>query len=152
MTTPLRLDVRRRAGGAETLTELSLEVPSDLQYVGPAVELIVGRLPPGPLSPRRIRFNFRTALAEALANAIAYGNHHDPARIVRVLVQVGHDVVRLHVTDEGDGFDPNGVPDPTLPDRVELEDGRGLFVLKRLVDHVAFNEKGNSVCLTLRAG
>ena len=152
MTTPLHLDVRRRAGGGETETELSLDVPSDLQYVGPAVELIVGRLPPGPLSPRRIRFNFRTALAEALANAIAYGNHHDPARVVRVLVQVGHDVVRLHVTDEGDGFDPDGVPDPTLPDRVDLEDGRGLFVLRRLVDHVAFNEKGNSVCLTLRAG
>jgi serine/threonine-protein kinase RsbW len=152
VTTPLHLDVRRRAGGGETETELSLDVPSDLQYVGPAVELIVGRLPPGPLSPRRIRFNFRTALAEALANAIAYGNHHDPARVVRVLVQVGHDVVRLHVTDEGDGFDPDGVPDPTLPDRVDLEDGRGLFVLRRLVDHVAFNEKGNSVCLTLRAG
>jgi serine/threonine-protein kinase RsbW len=152
VTTPLHLDVRRRAGGGETETELSLDVPSDLQYVGPAVELIVGRLPPGPLSPRRIRFNFRTALAEALANAIAYGNHHDPARVVRVVVQVGHDVVRLHVTDEGDGFDPDGVPDPTLPDRVDLEDGRGLFVLRRLVDHVAFNEKGNSVCLTLRAG
>jgi serine/threonine-protein kinase RsbW len=65
---------------------------------------------------------------------------------------VGADVVRLHVTDEGDGFDPSIVPDPTLPERLALEDGRGLFVLKRLVDHVAFNEKGNSVCLTLRAG
>ena len=152
MTTPLHLDVRRRAAGGETETELSLDVPSDLQYVGPAVELIVGRLPSGPLSPRRIRFNFRTALAEALANAIAYGNHHDPSRLVRVLVQVGHDVVHLHVTDEGDGFDPDSVPDPTLPERLALEDGRGLFVLKRLVDQVAFNEKGNSVCLTLRAG
>ena len=152
MTTPLRLDVRRRAGGGETETELSLDVPSDLQYVGPAVELIVGRLPPAPLSPRRIRFNFSTALAEALANAIAYGNRHDPARVVRVLVQVGRDVVRLHVTDEGDGFDPDTVPDPTLPERLALEDGRGLFVLRSLVDHVAFNEKGNSVCLTLLAG
>ena len=56
------------------------------------------------------------------------------------------------MTDEGDGFDPRGVPDPTLPDRLELEDGRGLFVLRSLVDHVAFNERGNSVCLTLRAG
>jgi serine/threonine-protein kinase RsbW len=150
VTTPLHLDVRRRAGAGET--ELSLEVPSDLQYVGPAVELITARLPSGPLSPRRIRFNFRTALAEALANAIAYGNHHDPARVVRVLVQVGPDVVRLHVTDEGDGFDPAAVPDPTLPERLALEDGRGLFVLKSLVDDVAFNEKGNSVCLTLLAG
>src|SRR3989449_3084032 len=45
--------------------ELSLDVPSDLDYVGPAVELIADELPGGPLSPRRIRFNFRTAFAEA---------------------------------------------------------------------------------------
>lgn len=152
MTTPLRLDVRRRATGGETETELSLDVPSDLEYVGPAVELIADELPGGPLSPRRIRFNFRTALAEALANAIAYGNRHDPARLVRVRVEVSRDAVRLHVTDEGRGFDPAGVPDPTRPDGLEREDGRGLFVLKSLVDQVAFNERGNSVCLTLRAG
>jgi len=132
--------------------ELSLDVPSDLEYVGPAVELIADELPGGPLSPRRIRFNFRTAFAEALANAMAYGNHRDPGRLVRVRVEVARDVVRLHVTDEGNGFDPAGVPDPTLPERLEREDGRGLFVLRSLVDHVAFNEKGNSVCLTLRAG
>jgi serine/threonine-protein kinase RsbW len=153
VTTSLRLDVRRRARGGETETELSLDVPSDLEYVGPAVELIAEELPPGgPLSARRIRFNFRTAFAEALANAIAYGNHHDPTRVVRVRVVVNRDAVRLHVTDEGPGFDPARVPDPTRPDRLEREDGRGLFVLRRLVDHVAFNETGNSVCLTLRAG
>jgi serine/threonine-protein kinase RsbW len=152
VTTPLRLDVRRRATGGETETELSLDVPSDLEYVGPAVELLAEELPGGPLSPRRIRFNFRTALAEALANAIAYGNRHDPARLVRVRVEVTRDAVRLHVTDEGHGFDPAEVPDPTRPERLEREDGRGLFVLKSLVDHVAFNERGNSVCLTLRAG
>ena len=152
MTNPLRLDVRRRARGGETETELSLEVPSDLEYVGPAVELIAEELPGGPLSARRIRFNFRTAFAEALANAIAYGNQHDPSRLVRVRVIVTREAVRLHVTDEGGGFDPAQVPDPTRPDRLEREDGRGLFVLRRLVDHVAFNETGNSVCLTLRAG
>lgn len=149
---PLRLDIRRRATGGGFETELSLDVPSDLEYVGPAVELIADGLPGGPLSPRRIRFNLRTALAEALANAIAYGNRHDPARLVRVRVEVTRDAVHLHVTDEGDGFDPADVPDPTRPERLEREDGRGLFVLRGLVDHVAFNEKGNSVCLTLRAG
>jgi serine/threonine-protein kinase RsbW len=152
VTTPLRLDVRRRATGGETETELSLDVPSDLEYVGPAVELIADELPGGPLSARRIRFNFRTALAEALANAIAYGNRHDPALVVRVRVEVTRDAVHLHVTDEGGGFDPADVPDPTRPERLEREDGRGLYVLKSLVDQVAFNERGNSVCLTLRAG
>ena len=150
MTTPLHLAVRRRATGSET--ELSLDVPSDLEYVGQAVELIAHALPGGLLSARRIRFNFRTALAEALANAIAYGNRHDRARLVRVRVEVSRDAVHLHVTDEGSGFDPADVPDPTRPDRLQREDGRGLFVLKSLVDQVVFNEKGNSVCLTLRAG
>jgi serine/threonine-protein kinase RsbW len=152
VTTPLRLDVRRKATGGETETELSLDVPSDLEYVGPAVELIADELPGGPLSPRRIRFNFRTALAEALANAIAYGNRHDPDLVVRVRVEVTREAVRLHVTDEGGGFDPADVPDPTRPEGLVREDGRGLFVLKGLVDQVAFNERGNSVCLTLRAG
>ena len=150
MTKPLRLALRHRATGSET--ELSLDVPSDLAYVGQAVELITAALPGGLLSARRIRFNFRTAFAEALANAISYGNRHDRARLVRVRVEVSHDAVHLHVTDEGSGFNPADVPDPTSPDRLEREDGRGLFVLRSLVDQVVFNEKGNSVCLTLRAG
>ena len=131
---------------------MSLDVPSDLSYVGPAVELVADQFHGGLLSPRRVRFNLRTALAEALANAINYGSGQDPSRLVHVRVQVLPDAVHVHITDEGRGFDPDRVPDPTLPDRLEREDGRGLFVLRRLVDHVAFNAQGNSVCLTLRAG
>lgn len=154
MSTPQRLSLRRVAarGGAESEFELGLDVPSDLGYVGPAVELIADSFRSGVLSPRRVRFNLRVALAEALANAIAYGNRLNPARIVRVRVEARRDAVRIHVTDDGDGFDPWAVPDPTAPERLEREDGRGLFVLRSLVDHVAFNAKGNSVCLTLRAG
>src|SRR5437660_8996339 len=121
---PQPLQIRRRATGGETEIELSLDVPSDLEYVGPAVELIADELPGGPLSLRRIRFNFRTAFAEALANAIAYGNRRDPGRVVRVRVGVAPDGVRRHVTDGGNGFDPSGVPVPTLPERLEREDCR----------------------------
>jgi serine/threonine-protein kinase RsbW len=149
---PLRLDVRHSATGGESDFELSLDVPSELNYVGPAVELIADRFRRGVLSPRRVRFNLRVALAEALANAIAYGNRLDPHRLVRVHVEAGPDAVRIRVTDDGDGFDPAAVPDPTLPQHLEREDGRGLFVLQHLVDRVDFNDRGNSVCLTLRAG
>ena len=69
---------------------------------------------------------------------------------VRVLVALDH--VQVHVRDHGEGFDPSAVPDPTLPENREREDGRGLFVLRNLVDQVTFNEKGNAICLTLRAG
>ena len=152
MTTPLRLDVRPSGAGGEGEFELLLDVPSDLHYVGPAVDLVAERCRHGALPPRKVQFNLRTALAEALANAIAYGNRQDPSRLVRVRVEASRDGVRIHVTDDGVGFDPAAVPDPTLPERLEREDGRGLFVLRSLVDHVTFNEKGNSVCLTLRAG
>ncbi|HEY6208990.1 MAG TPA: ATP-binding protein [Gemmatimonadales bacterium] len=152
MTTPLSLHVRRCGPGGEVEFELLLDVPSDLKYVGPAVELIAERCRHGALSPRRVEFNLRTALAEALANAIAYGNRQDPSRVVHVRVEASRAWLRIHVTDDGAGFDPAVVPDPTLPGHLEREDGRGLFVLRSLVDHVTFNEKGNSVCLTLRAG
>ena len=131
---------------------MKLDVPSDLGMVGDAVELVATHLPPGTLSPRRISFNLRTALAEALGNAIRYGNGEDPDRIVRVYVELGRDFVRIHVNDDGHGFDSSRVPDPTHPDNLEREDGRGLFVIRHLVDDVAFNEKGNGICLTLRAG
>ena len=149
MTTPLQLEVRRPAGEFDVV--MTLDVPSALEYVGPAVELIA-RHAPASLSPRRIRFNLRTALAEALANAIAYGNLHDTSRVVRVRVEADRLGVRIHVRDDGAGFDPAGVPDPTLPQNLEREVGRGLFVLRHLVDHVAFNAAGNEICLTLRAG
>ena len=140
----LRLDVTRDS--------MRLDVPSDLGMVGDAVELVASHVPPGTLSPRRISFNLRTALAEALGNAIRYGTGEDPQRVVRVFVELGRDYVRIHVIDDGQGFDTRRVPDPTLPQHVAREYGRGLFVIRHLVDDVAFNEKGNGICLTLRAG
>jgi serine/threonine-protein kinase RsbW len=131
---------------------MRLDVPSDLGMVGDAVELVATHLPPGTLSPRRISFNLRTALAEALGNAIRYGNGEDPDRVVRVYVELRRDFVRIHIDDDGQGFDSTRLPDPTHPDNLEREYGRGLFVIRHLVDDVAFNEKGNGICLTLRAG
>jgi len=135
-----------------TRDSMKLDVPSDLGIVGDAVELVASHVPPGTLSPRRISFNLRTALAEALGNAIRYGTGEDPDRVVRVRVELGEDVVRIYVVDDGNGYDPSRLPDPTHADNLEREFGRGLFVIRHLVDDVAFNEKGNGICLTLRAG
>lgn len=132
--------------------EWSLEVPSDLTYVGEAVDLVARHCPVGLLSARRVTFNLRTALAEALSNAILCGNGSDPTKRVHVRVEVWPDALRLHIADDGPGFDPTDQPDPTRPENLEREDGRGLFVMRHLVDHVTFNDRGNAVCLTFRAG
>src|SRR5437899_10923828 len=68
---------------------MKLDVPSDLDMVGDAVELVASHVPPGTLSPRRISFNLRTALAEALGNAIRYGNGEHPDRVVRIRDPLG---------------------------------------------------------------
>lgn len=146
MTNPLQVVVHR-PGSAFSLT-----MPSDLALVGDAVELVARHCDVGILSPRRLQFNLRTALAEVLANAIAYGNRHDPGKRVTVEITCHEDGVRIVVADDGAGFDPLRVPDPTAPENLGREDGRGLFVLRHLVDRVEFNERGNSVCLELRAG
>jgi serine/threonine-protein kinase RsbW len=146
VTNPLQIVVHR-PGGAVSLT-----MPSDLALVGDAVELVARHCDVGILSPRRLQFNLRTAVAEVLANAIAYGNRHDASKRVTVDITCRHEGVRIVVADDGAGFDPSRVPDPTAPQNLGLEDGRGLFVLRHLVDRVEFNERGNSVCLELRAG
>jgi len=56
----------------------------------------------------------------------------------------------VQVCDQGDGFDPSVVPDPTEPNRLERDDGRGLFLIRNLVDEVRFNERGNTICMVLR--
>src|SRR5438552_18429584 len=112
---------------------MTLAVPSALEYVGPAVELIAGQAP-ASLSPRRVRFNLRTALAEALGNAIAYGNRHDTSRLVRVRVGADRHGARIHVRVDGAGFDPAALPDPTLPQNLERGGGRALLVPRPVAD------------------
>jgi len=152
VTEPSALAFRRVAVAAGPYhTVLYLDVPSDVAFVGAAVELISDACHTGVLSRRRVRFNLRTALAEALSNAMLYGNGADAAKLVRVRVELGTHLVRIHVADEGAGFDEAAVPDPTTPERLEREDGRGLFVMRHLVDQVTFNVRGNAVCLILKA-
>ena len=154
MTAPLRLVGRRSVEPATDAVDrrvvIGLRVPTDLDVVEEAVDLIARHCLASGLAPKRARFNLRVALSEALANAIVYGNAMDPAKTVEVRVDVLDDVVQVSVQDQGQGFDTTHVPDPTTPDRVDSEDGRGLFLIRQLVDQVSFNERGNAICMTLR--
>jgi serine/threonine-protein kinase RsbW len=118
-------------------------------YADPAVDLLARHCyPDGDLS-RQPLFRLRVALAEAVANAIQCGNGADPSKFVRVQSELFHDRIRLGVTDEGPGFDPSTVPDPRDPDLLESPCGRGLFIIRHLAEQVEFNEKGNTIWMTL---
>ncbi len=130
--------------------EISLRVPTDLEIVEEAVDLVARHCLAAGVPPRAARFKLRVALSEALANAIVYGNRMDPGKRVDVRVIVTRESVSVHVRDEGEGFDTSSIPDPTLPEHVEQPDGRGLFLIHQLVDEVRFNDRGNSICMIMR--
>ena len=86
------------------------------------------------------------ALREALANAAIHGNHEDPRKHVHVRCRCKADEdVSIVVQDEGQGFDPNAVPDPTSPETIESRHGRGIYLMKSLMDEVHFDPSGTVV-------
>jgi serine/threonine-protein kinase RsbW len=98
----------------------------------------------------RACFAVHLACEEALANAIRHGNGHDPAKQVHLTTQVNGDAVRIEIEDDGPGFDLSAVPDPTAPENLERESGRGLLLMRAYMDKVEFQGRGNRVILTRR--
>jgi serine/threonine-protein kinase RsbW len=129
---------------------LVIEFPNDLCAVEHAVDYVMQRCGHCESWERKRRLNLRVGLTEALTNAMLYGNRQDPQKRVRVEMSLVCGVVRIRVTDQGSGFDPRSVPDPTLPSNLLKEGGRGLFLMRQLMDEVLFNDQGNSVTLVLR--
>jgi anti-sigma regulatory factor (Ser/Thr protein kinase) len=130
--------------------DLVLELPTDIRSIEHAVEYVIRKCPTCSDKARRLRLNFRVGLTEALSNAMLYGNLADPSK--RVLVEIAFQGQRLQarVTDQGSGFDPSAVPDPTIPENLTRSCGRGLFLMRKLLDEVSYNAQGNQVTLVVR--
>ena len=79
-----------------------------------------------------------TALRDAVANAVRHGNQNDPTREVRVDYEIVDSVVTIRVEDDGDGFDPSDIPDPTDPANLLRPSGRGIFYMRQFMNHVEF--------------
>jgi len=89
--------------------------------------------------------NMMTCLNEAAINAIVHGNKLDPNKKVIVNADVDTKRAIWTITDEGEGFDYNQLPDPTAEENLEKLTGRGVFILKHLADQCIFNSRGNEV-------
>ena len=130
---------------------LDVEIPSDVSYIEGVVELATRKCRELSIPPHKCTLNVRVALAEAISNAILRGNGDGANKRVRVTAVVHEDSVVFDVVDEGPGFDLGADrPDPTSPDNILNEDGRGLFLMHKLMDRVErFQKDGNVVRLTL---
>src|SRR5258706_15764739 len=89
--------------------------------------------------------NMLVAITEAVTNAIYHGNQADPKKKVNVTYHLSNHHLSFTITDQGPGFDYYNLPDPTAPENIEKECGRGIFLMKHLSDQVIFSENGRVV-------
>ncbi len=92
-------------------------------------------------------FAVHLATEEALVNAMHHGNGFDAEKNVHFVCLLGGDRVRIEITDEGRGFDPAALPDPTCDDHLHTPCGRGVMLMKAFMSRVEFNALGNGVTM-----
>lgn len=88
------------------------------------------------------------ALHEAITNGILHGNKLDPSKTVEIDTHLEGNLLRITVRDQGEGFNPNALPNPLDEQNLLRSGGRGVFLMGQFADALSFNEKGNQLCLT----
>ncbi len=115
--------------------------PDNVSKVEPFVHELAERY---RLSPD-LHGNILISLTEAVTNAMMHGNRCDCSKHVSISMRRQKDALSIRVSDEGPGFDPQGVPDPTCPEYLEKCGGRGLFLMRHLSDGCRFMRNGSTV-------
>ena len=133
--------------------ELEQSLQSRVEHISPFADQLMQFIKPLTQSCRddSISLDIEIALREALANAVIHGNRNNPDKRVRVTCRCSVDrEISITVRDEGRGFDSSAVPDPTDRNNVLLSHGRGIRLMKALMDGVSFEENGTVVRMRKR--
>jgi serine/threonine-protein kinase RsbW len=140
------LGVRRISLGAASANDSWQTVRfSAAEDADPVIEAVADSMADAGYSEEDIT-SIRLALEEAITNAVTHGNGNSPAKLVAVSYRVGGQAVLIKVEDQGSGFDPGAVPDPSAPENLERLGGRGLFLIRAATTWVRYNQYGN--CIT----
>jgi len=139
MTVPSEFGVRE--------TDLvEMVVPNDLLSARQSEERIMNDLAHCNYSAN-VTFAIKLSLEEALTNAVKHGNNNDASKRLVVRYSVNPRRVIIMVRDEGHGFAPTRVPDPTADENLECPSGRGIMLMHAYMTRVHFNKAGNEVWL-----
>lgn len=126
-----------------------IRIPSDTAEGLAVQERIIARMEELKFSTRDC-FGMRLALEEALVNAIKHGNGLDPEKFVRVCCDLSDESVRVEIEDEGPGFNPEDIPDPTEEEFLERPGGRGIMLMRHYMSNIEYNDRGNMIILEKR--
>jgi serine/threonine-protein kinase RsbW len=93
-------------------------------------------------------FSIKLALEEALVNAIKHGNQMDRSKKVHISCRIGPERFEIDIADEGEGFNPEDVPDPMAAENLERPCGRGLLLIRHYMTEVTFHPPGNRLSMS----
>jgi serine/threonine-protein kinase RsbW len=123
---------------------LEEKIPSSLPVAHDALDRLLQAMHQAGWEGRDF-FHVQMASEEALVNAVTHGNKEATDKRVELEFRVSPDQVYLRIKDEGDGFRPDDLPDPTCADRLECPHGRGVFLIREMMSEARYLGRGNEV-------
>ena len=134
----------RNHNNKDRAKKIVIKVPSEIGYLSKVSSEILESLAPYRMDEAAL-FDIRLCVEEAVWNAIVHGNHCDKSLSVEITYRVEQDKLNIEVADSGKGFDHARLPDPTKDENLTRNNGRGVYLIKRLMDVVEYNESGNKI-------
>ncbi len=126
----------------------SIQFPSKIENIN-IVEKLVDELTQQHQINSEVYGNMLVSMVEAVNNAIIHGNKLDETKSVFIDYGLDDGTFWFTVKDEGHGFDFKNIPDPTSSENLEKPHGRGIFLIKHLVDELTFKDKGSKICIKI---
>lgn len=126
--------------------KIDIAIPSNTTIAQQIQEDICSELEKRNYTTRDV-FGVRLSLEEAITNAIRHGNGNDESLKVHINCEITDDRMRIEIEDQGSGFKPADVPDPTADENLNQAGGRGVLLMEAYMSKVEYNKKGNKVVL-----
>lgn len=128
----------------------SKEIPSNPEHLPEVEEFVMGIAEIIDLSHEK-QNNLALSVAEAASNCIIHGNKFDENKTVNIKVTVNDSTIQISLKDQGTGFNPGNVPDPTAPENILKDSGRGIHIMRTFLDDLQykFTDNGTEVILVL---
>ena len=130
----------------------SVKAPSEPDYVNELINLVSTLAVAVGYATHDLDNNLKLALVEAITNAMEHGNKWDKAKTVTLNLQLNPDMLKATISDQGGGFDFSKRFDPTRPETMLEERGRGIFLMNAIMDKVQYNDGGSSVTIIKNRG
>ena len=134
---------------SEPLVEKSVTIPGSADAIERLCEQLLLALADAGFSEEDI-FAIHLAVEEAFLNACIHGNKGDSAKQIRIECAIRENRFDVSITDQGDGFAPDNLPDPRSEENLYKPSGRGVLLMRSYMDEVEYNEKGNCVRMVKR--